>query len=125
MDDDDAVVEGAPAIRPYLGRLAGSSAVAAELDRHLADALNGSSGRQETARQLRNLPDGQEDTAWFLAQVLADVPHCRPPYYQPYYWRSLAGIPAPIPDESWDLAYCYGWPDSRVRRPRWWRIGPR
>ena len=34
-------------------------------------------------------------------------------------------VPAvPIPDESWDLNYCYGWPDSRVR-PRRWRITPR
>jgi len=34
-------------------------------------------------------------------------------------------VPAvPIPDESWDLNYCYGRPDSRVR-PRRWRITPR
>jgi hypothetical protein len=70
MDDDDAVVEGARAIRPYLGRLAGSSAVAAELDRHLADALNGSSGRQEppassgTCPTARKTPHGSWPKSW-------------------------------------------------------------
>jgi hypothetical protein len=60
MDDDDAVVEGARAIRPYLGRLAGSSAVAAELDRHLADALNGSSGRQEPPASSGTCPTARK-----------------------------------------------------------------
>ncbi len=70
MDDDDAVVAGARAIRPYLGRLAGSSAVAAELDRHLADALNGSSGRQEppassgTCPTARKTPHGSWPKSW-------------------------------------------------------------
>ena len=97
MDDDDAVIEAARAIRPYLGRLADSPTAAAELDRHLADALNDQSDRPATARRLRILLEDQEDTAWFLAEVLADAPHYRPPYDQPRY-RRHTGIPAPAGD---------------------------
>ena len=98
MDDDDAVIEAARAIRPYLGRLAGSPAAAAELDRHLAAALNDRSGRLVTARRLRILLEDQEDTAWFLAEVLGDAPHYRPPYHQPRYRRRETGIPGPAGD---------------------------
>ena len=97
MDDDNAVIEAARAIRPYLGRLVDSPA-AAELDRHLADALNDGSDRPATACRLRILLDGQEDTAWFLAEVLADVPRCRPPYHQSRYRQRQTGIPAPAGD---------------------------
>jgi hypothetical protein len=63
MDDDDAAIEAARRIRPYLGRLVDSPAAAAELDRHLADALNDRSDRPATVRRLRILLEGQEDTA--------------------------------------------------------------
>jgi hypothetical protein len=49
------------------------------------------------------LGDGQEDTAWFLAEVLRDAPAFRPPYHQPRYarrqtggWAAPAGDPAPV-----------------------------
>lgn len=98
MDDDDAVIEAARAIRPYLDRLADSPATAAELDRHLADALNDQSDQQVTAARLRVLLEDQEDTAWFMAAVLADTPHYRPPYQQPRYLLRQTGIPAPAGD---------------------------
>jgi hypothetical protein len=99
MDDDDAVIEAARAIRPYLDRLADPPTSAAELDRQLADALNDrSTGRPATARQLRALLEEQEDTAWFLAEVLADAPHCRPPYHQHRYRRHRSAFPVPAGD---------------------------
>ena len=91
MDDDDAVIEAARTIRPYLDRLA-ESPTADELDRQLANALNGRSDQSAIARRLRVLLDGQEDTAWFLAEVLADTPPCRPPYHQPRYLQRQRGI---------------------------------
>jgi len=97
MDDDDAVIEAARTIRPYLDRLA-ESPTADELDRQLANALNGRSDQSAIARRLRVLLDGQEDTAWFLAEVLADTPLCRPPYHQPRYLQRQRGIPAPAGD---------------------------
>lgn len=84
--DDDAAIEAARAIRPYLDRLVDQPA-ADELDRHLADALNGRSDRPASARRLRTLLAAQQDTAWFLAEVLVDAPHYRPPYHQPRYRR--------------------------------------
>jgi hypothetical protein len=98
MDDDDAVIEAARAIRPYLERLADPPSTADGLDRHLADALNSRSARPAVARRLRILLNEQEDTAWFLTEVLADAPHCRPPYHQPRNRRRQAGIPAPAGD---------------------------
>lgn len=108
--DDDAVIEAARAIRPYLDRLANPRATADELDRHLADALNGSSDRPAAARRLRILLEEQEDTAWFLAEVLADAPHCRPPYHQPRYRRRQGGIPAPAGDPGLVDAVRYACP---------------
>jgi hypothetical protein len=96
--DDDAVIEAARAIRPYLDRLAEPPATAGELDRRLADALNDRSDRPAAAHLLRILLEEQEDTAWFLAEVLADAPHYRPPYHQPRSRRRQAGIPAPAGD---------------------------
>lgn len=97
-DDDDAVIEAARAIRPYLERLADSPVAARELDQHLSDALNGRLDLPGTTHRLRILLDGQQDTAWFLAEVLADAPHCRPPYYQPRYQRHQTRIPTPAGD---------------------------
>jgi hypothetical protein len=96
--DDDAVIEAARAIRPYLDRLADSPAAALELDHHLADELNGRPDQPGTASRLRILLDGQQDTAWFLAEVLADAPHYRPPYHQSRYQLRQAGSPAPAGD---------------------------
>jgi hypothetical protein len=97
MDDDDAVIEAARAIRPYLDRLVDTPA-AADLDRHLADTLNDRPDQTATAGRLRILLEGKEDTAWFLAEVLADAPHYRPPYQQPRYLQRQRGIPAPAGD---------------------------
>jgi len=97
MDDDDAVIEAARAVRPYLDRLVDTPA-AADLDRHLADTLNDRPDQTATAGRLRILLEGKEDTAWFLAEVLADAPHYRPPYQQPRYLQRQRGIPAPAGD---------------------------
>jgi hypothetical protein len=97
--DDDAVIEAARAIRPYLDRLADSPAAARELDYHLAGELNGRPHQPGTVSRLRILLDGQQDTAWFLAEVLADAPNYRPPYHQPRYQLrspSPAGDPGPV-----------------------------
>ena len=100
--DDGGVLEAARAIRPYLTDLVGQDA-AGLLDRQIAGHLTGGSGRSETAGRLRALLEEQEDTRWFLTEVLADVPHHRPPYQQPRYLRrqtggiaSPAGDPGPI-----------------------------
>lgn len=123
MDDDDAVTEAARAIRPYLQRLAGSPAAAAELDRRLADVLNDQSGRP-TAGRLRALLEAQEDTAWFLAEVLKDAPHCRPPYYQPRYQprqaggMTLPGDPGPVDAVRYACPDCdYVWYRPEVGTP--------
>jgi hypothetical protein len=94
--DDDGVLEAAQAIRPYLKSLIDDPAMAAILDRQIADQLVGPSDTTATAGRLRALLEVQEDTAWFLGRVLADKPHYRPPYYQPAYQRgsvSPAGDP--------------------------------
>ncbi len=100
------VIEAARAIRPYLPCLLGPSA-AAGLDRRLTEELIGlSDGPVTTAAtvgRLRALLEAQEDTAWFLAEVLRDTPEHRPPYHQPRYTRrhtgdtaSPAGDPGPV-----------------------------
>jgi hypothetical protein len=100
--EDIGVIEAARAIRPYLPRLLGISA-AAELDGRLAEELTGISDSDDlgaAAGRLRALLGGQEDTAWFLAEVLRDAPDHRPPYHQPRYTRRQTGGTAapPSPD---------------------------
>ncbi|WP_239313787.1 hypothetical protein [Frankia sp. Cj3] len=82
--DSTGVIEAARAIRPYLPRLLAPAAAHA-LDQRLAAELTSPADPVATARQLRVLLDGQEDTAWFLAAVLRDAPDYRPPYHQPQY----------------------------------------
>jgi len=82
--DGNGVLEAARAIRPYLQRLVGPAA-AASLDRRLADQLTGPAEQTQLVSQLRAILAEQEDTGWFLAEVLLDAPHYRPPYQQPRY----------------------------------------
>ncbi len=90
--DDDAVIEAARAIRPYLDRLADPPATADELDRHLADALNGRSDRPAAARRLRILLKEQEDmvpgrrTALPAALPSAPRPSVRGGHPRPGRW---------------------------------------
>jgi hypothetical protein len=93
--DDEGVLEAARAIRPYLGRLIDSPDAVAELDRQLGEQLSQVSDSSASARRLRLLLEQQEDTAWFLASVLADAPDHRPPYYQPGY-LTRGGIALPL-----------------------------
>jgi plasmid stabilization system protein ParE len=92
MDADDTaageegVWEAARTIRPHLHDLIGPTR-AAELDRALADQLNAIGDHPAATATLRALLTGDEDTAWFLAEVVADAPRFRPPYQQPLYVR--------------------------------------
>lgn len=83
--DEEGVLEAGRAIRPYLDDLLDGTAAAAGLDRQLAELLSSTAERSDRARRLRDLLDQHADTAWFLAQVLTDAPHYRPPGQQPGY----------------------------------------
>lgn len=95
---DDGVLEAARAIRPYLHDLIGGAAVT--IDRRLADELSRTANPSKKAERLRVLLNEDDDTAWFLNEVLRDEPHFRPPYLQPSFNRSaeagLAGAEGPI-----------------------------
>ena len=107
--DDEGVLEAARAIRPYLDRLVDSPDAAAELDRQLVGELAQVSDPSASARRLRMLLEQQEDTAWFLGSVLADVPDHRPPYYQPGY-RTRGGTASPLGDAMPAAAVRYNCP---------------
>jgi len=93
--DDDGVWAAARSIRPFLTDLAGQDA--GLLDRQIADQLNSAASRAETVVALRALLEANEDTHWFLFEVLRDRPHHRPPYQQPRH-RPRRGIPCPAGD---------------------------
>jgi len=97
--NDTGVIEAARAIRAYLPLLLGAPA-AATLDGRLTDELTGmSDDPAATVRQLRALLGAQENTAWFLSEVLRDAPEFRPPYHQPRYTRrQTGGMAAPAGD---------------------------
>lgn len=81
--DDEAVGEVSRAIRPYLSRLLDDPDDVVRVDEALSRLLN--DGRQDapsTAYLLRELLDANEETQWFMEQVLADTPLLRPPYHQ-------------------------------------------
>jgi hypothetical protein len=84
MNSDDAgVVEAARAIRPHLSRLLDNPDEAARLDNALSRLLNdGQQNAHETAHLVRELLAANEDTEWFMEQVLTDTPLLRPPYHQ-------------------------------------------
>ena len=96
MAFDDGMLAAARAIRPYLAEMAGPNSVL--LDQQIADLLNDSPGPAATADQLRELLEADEDTRWFLAEVLRDAPHYRPPYHQPRYLRQSGGTGLPAGD---------------------------
>jgi hypothetical protein len=89
--DDTGVLEAARAIRPYLRELVGPAAD--ELDRGIADLLNAGPGEQVSV-DVRSLLESDETTGDFLAEVLADAPHYRPPKLQPGYVRRGGGYQA-------------------------------
>jgi hypothetical protein len=100
-DADRGVLEAARAIRPFLRGLVDSPAVAASLDQRLADELADTTDLPASAGRLRDVLDADEDTRWFLQQVLLDAPRFRPPYVQSQRLRALppatpAGDPAPV-----------------------------
>src|SRR5664279_767420 len=96
--EDDGVLEAARAIRPYLTDLVVGQDAAGLLDRQIAGHLTGGADRSETVRRLRTLLEEQEDTRWFLTEVLADVPHHRPPYQQPRHRQRQPGMASPAGD---------------------------
>lgn len=99
--DDEGILEAGRAIRPYLDNLLDDMAAAVGLDRQLAELLTSTADRSGRARQLRDLLDQHVDTAWFLAQVLADAPHYRPPDQQPdYLARAGRAGAGPLGDPS-------------------------
>jgi len=84
--DDEGVLEAARAIRPYLTDLVGPAAE--QLDRRIAELLAAAVQGENVADTVRSLLDSREVTMDFVAEVLADVPHYRPPYLQPGYLLS-------------------------------------
>jgi len=97
--DNDGVLEAARAIRPYLKDLVDDPAVAADLDRRIAEQLTDQGDQMATASTLKALLEEEEDTIWFLNRVLTDKPQYRPPYHQPAYQRDIvspAGDPGPV-----------------------------
>ncbi len=104
MEDgmDEGVLQAARVIRSYLPILVGPAAT--DVDRQVAELLDASEDKNSTAG-LRSLLARDEATAAFLAEVLADAPHFRPPDMQPQYlipktrglkWEALPGDPGPI-----------------------------
>lgn len=110
MDGDrDGVLAAARAIRPYLAELVGPETAA--LDEQIARLLNDSPVNSEA---LAALLSANEETEWFLREVLADAPYYRPPYAQPQYYRQPSrGIAAPAGDPGPVLAgTVYGCPEG-------------
>ncbi|WP_261568718.1 hypothetical protein [Frankia gtarii] len=98
--DEDGVVEAARAIRPYLEALIGPAA-AGDVDAAIVEAFAADADASAIASRLRLVLDADDDTAWFLAQVLHDAPDYRPPYEQLFISRGIgsaapAGDPAPV-----------------------------
>jgi hypothetical protein len=83
--DEEGALEAARAIRPYLPRLVGPAADT--LDRRIAELLNAARTEQVVAAVCSLLNDN-ETTRDFLAEILSDAPHYRPPSLQP---GNLAG----------------------------------
>lgn len=95
--DDDGVWAAARAIRPYLADLVGQDA--GLLDSQIANRLNGAADRPDAVIELRALLEGNEETRWFLREVLRDRPYHRPPYQQSrYLQRQSGGIASPAGD---------------------------
>jgi hypothetical protein len=91
--DDDGVWAAAQTIRPYLIDLIGQDA-AGPLDRQIAGQLNRAANQPKAVAAMRALLEANEDTSWFLFEVLQDTPRHRPPYLQPRH-RLRRGIPSP------------------------------
>lgn len=96
MAPDEGVLAAARAIRPYLADLVGPNS--GSLDQQIACLLNAAPGQAETADRLRTLLDADEETKWFLAEVLRDAPAYRPPYCQHRYLRHSEGTGLPVGD---------------------------
>jgi hypothetical protein len=98
--DDDGVWAAAQTIRPHLIDLIGQDA-AGPLDRQIAGQLNRAANQPKAVAAMRALLEANEDTSWFLFEVLQDTPRHRPPYLQPRH-RLRRGIPSPggIPARS-------------------------
>jgi hypothetical protein len=82
---DDALLEVARAIRPYLPSLVGPEAQ--ELDARIAELLAAAQVDPKRCDALRTLMNSREATAAFADMVLADAPAYRPPEWQPGYQR--------------------------------------
>ena len=106
MDDgmDEGILQAARVIRSYLPMLVGPAA-AAGLDQQVAELLAASGQDENSTAKLRVLLGRDEATSAFLAEVLADAPHFRPPDMQPQYqipktrglkWEALPGDQGPI-----------------------------
>ncbi|WP_018504721.1 hypothetical protein [Parafrankia discariae] len=123
MNGGDGVWEAARAIRPYLADLLGP--LAAELDQRLAEELTADTERSEREPRLRDLLERYPGTRWFLAEVLADAPHHRPPYEQPRHERHYAdagpaGDPSPVTADRYvcpHSSHDYAWYRRDVAEP--------
>lgn len=90
MGSDDGVREAVRVIRPYLADLVGPQA--GLLDEQIAERLNGAAD-QEAVVALRALLGGNEDTLWFLREVLRDSPGHRPRTCSPVTTCGRQGAP--------------------------------
>jgi hypothetical protein len=78
--DDDAALEIARAIRPYLGALIGPAA--AGVDQRLAAMLRSARRGEPVDADIRSLLSEHDETADFAEEMLADAPFFRPPDLQ-------------------------------------------
>jgi hypothetical protein len=91
---DEGVLEAARSVRPYLKCLVGESS-AEDLDTQLAGLLARASQGEDVTEAARALLYGNEATAEFLEEVLADAPEFRPPAMQPAFMRPNPRGPTP------------------------------
>lgn len=91
---DRGVLEAARAIRPYLPDLVGPASD--RVDREIAILLAAEGRGEDIANQMRALLDADEVTADFVAEVLDDAPHYRPPDRQPDTLRGVQRLPGDV-----------------------------
>lgn len=94
----EGVIEAARVMRAYLPALVGPAA--ASLDEKIAGLLAAAASGRDVSAEMQTLLMDDGATADFLAEVLTDVPACRPPELQPADRRTrgvgLSGDVAPV-----------------------------
>jgi len=84
---DEGVLEAARSVRPYLEGLVGEPS-AEDLDTQIAGLLARANQGEDVTAVIRDVLSGNEATAAFLDEVLADTPEFRPPDMQPGFLYS-------------------------------------